>query len=69
MPLVGRRIPGGLPPRVDEVERTLSYVVGTKPLKYGPKTLQPGEPVPPELIARIPRLESWVRWRRIKVAT
>lgn len=47
----------------------MAYVVDSKPLRYGKLTLQPGEPVPPELIAKIPRLESWVRWRRIRLAT
>lgn len=63
----GKKIPGGLPRRqVSQFDPDQPFVVGGKPLKYGAKALQPGEVVPPELIEAIPRLESWVRARRIR---
>lgn len=42
-----------------------SYRVGARPLKVVGHLLPPGADIPQELIAQIPRLESWVASRRI----
>lgn len=62
---VGRRLPGGIPVREPQGTNPRGYAVGNKPLKVGTVTLAPGVPLDPAVIEAIPRLESWVRARRI----
>jgi hypothetical protein len=63
---VGKRIPGGIPKRVEpEYSVDIPWAVGTKPLTFAGKIYAPGEVVPAECIEAIPRIESWVRARRI----